>query len=154
KYTWETGELINYTLENGKLPAEKILTICTDSRKCTWFGSSEGLLWYDCARDSVLKLECEELKESVNMVAAIDSSWLLVSQPAGIYLMDLQKYYTSGDIELHLFNSSNGYMGIEPGQDGAFTDSRGNIWMTSGSEVVRLDPQKLKLNRNSLMVRF
>jgi ligand-binding sensor domain-containing protein len=154
KYNWESGKITNYTTENGRLPAEKILTIFNDPQHRTWFGSSDGLLWYDAQKDSIFRLESEELRDAVNLLAAIDSSWLLVSQPAGIYLMDLQAYHKKQEVRLHLFNSANGYMGIEPGQDGAYTDFKGNIWITSGSEVVKLNPRKLKLSSNSLKVRI
>ena len=69
----------------------------------------------------------------VSLVTSADSTWLIVGQPAGLYFMDLQEYYRSGAINLRLFNQSNGFMGVEPGQDGAFKDSKGNIWVTSTS---------------------
>jgi ligand-binding sensor domain-containing protein len=154
KYRWETGNMIHYTRKNGKLPFEKVMTIFNDPTKRMWFGTSDGLFWYDGNKDSICKVNSEELSGSVNLISAIDTSWLIVSQPVGIYLMDLQKFKNSGEVKLYLFNSENGFLGIEPGQDGAFTDSKGNIWMTSGTEVVRLDPQKLKMTGNSVHVRF
>jgi ligand-binding sensor domain-containing protein len=154
KYRWETGEIVHYTRKNGKLPFEKVMTIYNDPYKRMWLGSTDGLFWYDVNRDSICKVNHEELSGSVNLISAIDSSWLIVSQPFGIYLMDLITFGNSGEVKLYLFNSENGFQGIEPGQDGAFTDSKGCIWMTSGTEVVRLDPKKLKMSDNMLKVRF
>jgi ligand-binding sensor domain-containing protein len=154
KYRWETGEMVHYTRKNGKLPFEKVMTIFNDPYKRMWLGATDGLFWYDRKKDSICHVNSEELSGSVNLISSIDSTWLIVSQPFGIYLMDLRKFRNSGVVELFLFNSENGFQGIEPGQDGAFTDSKGFIWMTSGTEVVRLDPKKLKMTGNMLNVRF
>jgi hypothetical protein len=154
KYRWETREIVHYTRKNCRLPFEKVMTIFNDSYNRMWLGTSDGLFWYDVKRDSICQIKNEELGEAVNLISAVDTSWLIISQSVGIYLMDLQKFRDSGEVKLYLFNRENGFQGIEPGQDGAFTDSKGYIWMTSGTEVVRLDPKKLKMTGNMLNVRF
>jgi hypothetical protein len=151
RYHWDTNNLKNYN-PGGKNWG--VATQCTDYKGRTWFGSKGGLLWYDAAADSLVRINREELSDVVNMVGTIDSTWLIASQPYGVYLMDLKKYYYSGEIVLHLFNEKNGFLGEEPGQDGVFTDSKGNVWMTSGTHVVRLDPRKLKTAKYSLNVRI
>ncbi len=154
RYNWESGLLVEYNKKNGKLPADGVVTIHNDYNGRTWFGSKNGLLWYDSKTDSILKIEKEEISDEVAMVSSVDSTWLLVSQPYGIYLMDLQKYYKTGQTELYLYNEKNGFQGIEPGQDGGFTDSKGNVWMTTSTEVVKLDPKKLKPEKHLLNVRI
>jgi hypothetical protein len=151
RYNWETGKLKNYNPGGRKWG---VPTQCTDFKGRTWFGSKGGLLWYDARHDSLVRIDREELSDVVNMVGTIDSTWLIASQPFGIYLMDLQHYYRSGEVELHLFNGKNGFLGEEPGQDGAFSDSKGNVWMTSGTEVIKLDPRKLKTVKYSLNIRI
>jgi hypothetical protein len=149
-------DLKNDSLRNYKLigQANGVVTSCTDHNGRIWFGGKQGLFWYDAIADSLVKIEREELSEAVNMVTSIDSSWLLASQPYGIYLMDLKKYYQNGEVVLHLFNEKNGFIGIEPGQDGAYTDSKGNIWMTTSTELMKLDPQKLQIGNHSLAIRL
>lgn len=146
RYNWDTRETTNYTRENNRLPANGVLSIFNTPEGRTWFGSANGLLYYDSKNDSIHKIDREEISNTVSFVTAIDSTWLVFSQPTGIYLMDLKKFNRSGEVELHLFNEKNGFLGIEPGQDGAMADSRGNIWMTSSTEVVKLNPQKLEFN--------
>ena len=154
RYDPETGKLVNYNRKNGRLPADGIVTIHSDYRGRTWFGSSNGLLWYDDKADSVRPLKIPEIDGDMSIVTSIDSTWLVFSQQAGIYLMDLQKYYMNGEIALYLYNQKNGFGGIEPGQDGAFTDSKGNIWMTTATEVVKLNPKYLHPENSSLNIRF
>lgn len=153
-YDWESRKIKNYNRDNGKLPSDGILSIYTTPDGRTWFGGTHGLLWHDQKSDSIKKMESEEISGTVNFVTSIDSTWLVFSQSTGIYLMNLQKYYQSGEKELHFFNEKNGFLGIDPGQNGAFTDSKGNIWMTTSTEIVKLDPQKLDFTNYFVNVRI
>jgi ligand-binding sensor domain-containing protein len=154
RYDWESNKVFSYNESNGRFNGDGSWVIHNDYYKRVWFGTKQGLYWYDNKADSVKKLEVEELTGSVNMVGSIDSTWLITSQPYGIYLMDLQKFYKTGETELYLYNEKNGFLGIEPGQDGAFTDSKGNVWMTTSTEVVKLDPRKLNPGKYMLNVRI
>jgi len=142
RYNWDSGEIFSYNESNGRFNGGGAWVIHNDYYKHSWFSTKPGLYWYDTATDSLKNLKVEELEGSVNMVGSVDSTWLIVSQPYGIYLMDLQKYHKTGQTELYLYNEKNGFQGIEPGQDGAFTDSKGNVWMTTSTEVVKRNPRK------------
>lgn len=141
RYNWQRNTLKNYKPGDDNTG---VYTQRNDFKGRTWFGTKSGLFWYDEKSDSLCKIESDELIDAVNMLEPIDSTWLIVSQPYGIYLFDLQKYYKNGEIRLLLFNEKNGFTGIEPGQDGAFTDSKGNVWMTTSTHLMKLNPKKLK----------
>ena len=154
RYEWDTGTITNYNRDNGKLPSEGVLSIFTAPDSCTWFGGTHGLLWYDSKTDSVRKIEQEDISGAVSFVTAIGSTWLVFSQSTGIYLMDMEKFNRSQEVELYFFNENNGFLGIDPGQNGALVDSKGNIWMTTSTEVVKLDPKKLNFKNYSASVRI
>ncbi|MCE1200452.1 MAG: histidine kinase, partial [Marinilabiliales bacterium] len=151
RYDPRRDHLRNYSL-SGHLSG--CYAQCTDYKGTTWFGSRGGLFWYDAKSDSILQLKREELSDDVVAVASIDSTWLVVSQPYGIYLMDLKKYYRSGETDLHLYNEKNGFTGVEPNQDGMYLDSNNELWITTSTELVRFTPQKLNVSQNSLSVRI
>lgn len=154
KYNWETGRISNYNRTNGQLLSDGVVSIYTVPNGETWFGGLQGLHWYDQQNDAVRKLEHEEITETVNQVNSIDSTWLVFSQPAGIYLMDLKKFRKEGKVDLTLFNGRNGFGGLEPGQNGAMKDSEGKIWMTTGTEVVQLDPKSLDFHKDRVNIRI
>jgi hypothetical protein len=154
RYNWETDKFIPYGRNYGKQPSEGVISIYTVPDGTTWFGGTHGLLWYDEKNDSIRKIESDEISEIVNMVSSIDSTWLVFSQPTGIYLMDLKKFRQEKKVVLTLFNERNGFGGLEPGQNGAMKDSKGNIWMTTGTEVVKLNPKELDFKKNKINVRI
>lgn len=153
-YNWDTGKINNYTRDNGKLPCDGVSCIYQPPGGEIWFGGTQGLLRYDEKKDSILQLNTPEIQDAVNLVSSIDSTWLLFSQPTGIYLLDLKKFRKENKVELHLFNEQNGFTGLEPGQNGAVKDSKGNIWMTTGTEVVKLNPKELDFKKNNITVRI
>lgn len=154
RYNWETGQIKSYFGVNTKYPGEGVVSIYTDPTGQTWFGGTHGLLWYDERNDKIYNVDQDEIPEIVNLVSSIDSTWLVFSQPAGIYLMDLKKFRKEGKIVLTLFNERNGFGGLEPGQNGAMKDSEGNIWMTTGTEVVKLNPKQLDFKKNKINLRI
>jgi ligand-binding sensor domain-containing protein len=154
RYQPENRTLKNYNRTNGNLPSDGVLSVFTDHSGRTWFGGTDGLLWFDETSGAIQKLNSEEIQGTVNFVTSIDSAWLVFSQSEGIYLMNLPDYYRTGNIELYFFNDQNGFSGIDPGQNGSLVDSKGNIWMTTSTEVVKLDPKKLKLQKYFSAVRF
>lgn len=154
RYNYDTRELVNYNHANGRLPIDGVTSAHKTPDGRAWFAGLNGLIYYDNITNSIRKIDLGEINGSVSFITAIDSTWLVFGQSEGIYLMDLQQFNRTGKAELHLFNENNGYMGIDPGQDGAMVDSKGNIWITSSSEVVKLEPRKLDFGENSFSVRI
>jgi anti-sigma regulatory factor (Ser/Thr protein kinase) len=153
-YNWNTHKLSNYNRDNGKLPCDGVFCIHQPPTGEIWFGGTQGLLHYNAQSDSVYRIDSPEITDVVNLVSSIDSTWLLFSQPTGIYLLDLIKFRKEKKVELHLYNENNGFAGLEPGQNGAVKDSKGNIWMTTGTEVVKLNPKELDFNKTIINVRI
>ena len=145
---------VHYNRLNGRLPDDGILSIYTTPDGTTWFAGTSSLLFYDEKTDSIKKIENEYLTNPVSFVNSIDNRWLLISQSKGLYLMNLPRFRQTGKVELQLFNEQNGFLGIDPGQDGAFKDASGNIWMTTSTEVVKLNPHNLDLNYNHTSLRI
>lgn len=135
KYNWETQSFKQYE-------SRACIDIAVDSRGQVWFGTSKGLYFYDSKTDSVQKLNIPELQEVVSALIVIDEKRLLVSQPNGLYVLDLYEYHTKGNVCLSLYNETNGYLGQETGQTGMYKDSEGKIWIT-GLTLSRLDPSLL-----------
>ncbi len=145
RYTPEEDSIYNYTHENGRLPVRGIISLYRDYRGTMWLGSTKGLFHYDYETDSILKVSTTAMQEHIQFITGIDTTHLLIGVYSGLYVFDLQAYYASQDVRLNFFNRNNGYMGIEPRINDAYTDKEGNIWVGSSSITVKINPDKLRL---------
>lgn len=82
-------------------------------------------------------------EEAFYSLLFVEPHYLFLGGIKGLYIADLGKYYKSGVFETILFNQSNGFTGIECGQNGFITDSEGMVWIPTSDLVTRFDPQKL-----------
>lgn len=139
-YNWDTNRLKQYA---SSAEIINCLDAATDHSGRTWFGTQKGLYYYDKQTDSVKIINVPELQNWVLMVLPIDKSRLLLSQPDGLYILDLDEFNRNGKVILSCYNEANGYLGGEPGQAGAFKDSQGHIWITGTSALSRLNPNLL-----------
>ena len=64
--------------------------------------------------------------------------------------MDLKAWYANKKVVLKCFNHHNGFVGIEPRQNGLYKDSRGQVWVMAGAALSVIDPKKIDLTPGQL----
>lgn len=141
RYQFDKNQLKKYTFTHQEKRIRAI-DIATDFSGRVWFGANQGLFYYDRKKDSLQKFECAQLEDGVSTVFPIDEKRLLFSQPHGLYILDLESF-EKGNVKLSLYNETNGYLGNEAGQTGAFRDSEGKIWITGSYALAKIDPNLL-----------
>ena len=127
-----------------------VYSIYSDQQGNLWMGGEKGLLFYDFKKDSIISIKSTQLQNIVKSIIDFDENNLLIGAKDGLYVFNSKKYLAEGKIDLKIFNHTNGYTGIEPGFNGIFKDSKGYIWITSATDVQRLDPSKLILSDQRL----
>jgi Histidine kinase len=150
KKTWK-----EFSKKNGKMNTRIFLDMCYDSHKTLWIASVEnGLYYYNSKRDSMMIFPNDEFRDPINFVGEIDAEHLMVGGSHQIYVVDLKAWYTQNKVIIKTYNNHNGYMGMETGQHGFFRDSKGILWIASGTILSVIDPKKLNLNSDSLRTYF
>ncbi len=139
----ETGVIENYTHENGRLPCQGVYCSFLDSKDNFWLGGDHGLMYYDYDGDSIILVKSKVLLSMVKSLIDLDDRRLMLATKDGLYVLDTEQFFKSGKPDFQVFNSSNGYLGIDPGFTGMYKDSKGFIWICSSTTVDRLDPSKL-----------
>lgn len=151
RYNPDTKQFNYYNLDNHKIASKGILGLYFDWQGTLWAMSrQDGLFRYNPQKDMFEKVLTNHFDGIINLVEQIDSQHLLIGNLQGLYILNLQKFNVDGKVELKVYNHYNGYMGIEPGQLGSFRDSKGYIWITSGSVLTRMTPKELDLQRRVL----
>jgi two-component sensor histidine kinase len=140
-----------YSQENKRLTARGILGLEFDNRGTLWVATlTQGLTYLDARRDTIRNVEAPELREPANSVIQLDQNHLLIGSQRNLYIMDLRAWYDSKKVVLKCFNHHNGFLGIEPMQNGLYKDSRGQIWVMAGAALSVIDPKKIDLRAGQL----
>ncbi len=153
RYDYDRKKASHYTYENGKFPAKGVYSLCLDSRQQLWVASPKGLLRYDSTHDRFQRVLPDSVVSTVMLVGEFDKDHLIFADMKNLYVLDLAHFYRTGQVCCTVFNHFNGFMGLEPGQDGYYKDSQGYIWITSGSVLSRLDPRRIDLKTGRLQTR-
>ena len=140
-----------YNRDNHKLPTGTIMSLFFDKAGTLWAGSARrGLFKFNPQKDNFERVLADCIDGMVPIIEQFDDQHLLIADLNNLYLMPL-----SGKKEgIRCFNHHNGFMGVEPGQLGSYCDSKGKIWITSGTVLSVLDPAQLDLRPASLQARI
>ncbi len=68
---------------------------------------------------------------------------LLIAMLRGFYLMDVEGYFRTGEVQLLYYDHNNGMIGLEPVINALYIDSDGRAWMPTTECVVSFEPRKL-----------
>ncbi|MFN4147146.1 MAG: histidine kinase [Runella sp.] len=150
RYDDNTGWFEEYSRDNQRHKGACIPSMIFDKKGTLWLATMRGGLMYldtrrDTTRTFVTGIPELEGQGFVNAVGLLDDDHLLIGGLENLYVLDLKAWYEKRKVVIRGFNHHNGFMGIELGQDGFFKDSRGQMWITSGSVLSVLNPAKLSL---------
>ena len=138
---WDGKEFKNYyvnkELEGG------VVAIKKDHRENLWFGTSNGVSFYDYSTELPYQIAKSSLSESVKFIEFIDTSYVLLGESGKLFFLDLPAFYRN-EINIYTYNEDDGFSGEECLQNASFKDSKGHIWIGTTNGVIEMDPTKLK----------
>lgn len=139
--TWDGEQFENYyvdkELEGG------VVAIKKDHRENLWFGTSDGLFFYDYSTELPYQIAKSSLSESIKFIEFIDTSYVLLGGSGKLFFLDLPAFYRN-EINIYTYNEDDGFSGEECLQNASFKDSKGHIWIGTTNGVIEMDPTKLK----------
>lgn len=135
-----------YSRKEKNIPFRSFISFCNDNQGTIWTGTTDGLFYYDEPTDSFAAVAEKELNGLVLFVEMLDDEHLILGKNEGLYIINVKKFHETGKVNLKLFNHHNGFIGLEPGQNGSYKDSKGRIWIVSGSVLSYIEPKKVNLN--------
>jgi len=115
-----------------------------DGRGNMWIGNNKGLFLYNYS--TFRKANHPDLNVFVTALALVGDTGLLIGSVNGLDWLDLRSFY-AGKIRVKHFDKSNGFQGIEVGQNGFCRDSKGYYWIPTSDRVVRFDPGQITENK-------
>lgn len=154
KYNPDTKQFKYYADYNQKLAKQGVGNIVIDNRGGIWAGMmQDGLMKYNPKTDKFDFVFQKYLAQNTlcNYLGQINDNYFVIADNLNLFIIDLDELYLHGKEKVvKVLNYHNGFLGIEPGQDGFFKDSEGKIWVTSGSVLSYFDPKKLNFQPSPL----
>lgn len=123
------------------------LALYSDYKDNIWAaeGIGAGIALYDTQKRILNRVLIGSLKATVQAINAIDSSYLLIAAGDGLYILDLQAFYKSGQEYLVKFDDDNGaIIGSECGQNGIHKANDSLFYFTTNDAIMRLDAARFK----------
>ena len=141
-----------YSRENHKIEAGGVTCLFFDNQNTLWAGSlRRGLFRYNSKTDAFERVFENWLDGMILFVEQLDKNNLLIADFNNLYVVNMNQAKANKNVAaLKIFNHHNGFMGVEPGQLGSYKDSKGHIWITSGTVLSVLDPSKLDLKSKKI----
>lgn len=133
----------NLALDHTDLNSKGVFCSISDPSGIVWLGGDKGLLYYSQEKDSIVQLKSDLLQSMVKSLCFTKNNKLLIGAKDGLFLFDSNLFLETGEISIQLLNRSTGFLGLEPGFTGFFTDVDDQIWICSASSVDRLDQNKI-----------
>jgi len=142
KYDIETNQLTQYASSTDLFPIQGAVCGLRDQDGRLWFGSRDGLCFFNEEKQMFQKIE--QLKNySFSSMIQTDSNKYLLNTLDGLMMADLSDYSAEKKIQYHIYTESNGFEALEPGQNGLYQDDEGLVWTTSATNVISFDPDDI-----------
>ncbi|MCP9770316.1 hypothetical protein EGI22_20615 [Lacihabitans sp. LS3-19] len=139
-----------YSIAKKNIPFKGFITMFEDADSILWAGTTSGLYYYVESDDSWKQVLPNQIKKFVTLIGEISEDKLIIGVDEGLMILDRHKLKAGQAALIKLYNYHNGFDGLEPGQNGLFKDSKGRLWITSGSILSYLEPDKLDLDNSQL----
>lgn len=153
RYNPETRRFTYYAAKSGRNPFTNVAILFFDHNGGLWAGSLwEGLLKYNEKSDRFEPVFEKYLKDRpATSIIQLSEKYLMVTNGRELLVLDLEAFYKNGTEKVvKVLNQYNGFIGMDTGQNGLFKDSKGRIWITSGTVLSVLDPAQLSLEPQPL----
>ncbi len=149
RYNPDTKTISYYSQENGLSATKKAAVLKKDSYGGMWVGTFfDGLGHYNPKTNKIKKVFESYFKgQSTLYLGQISADYFIVGDKLNLCVIDLKAFYTKGQEKIiRIFNQHNGFVGLEPGQNGFYKDSQGRVWVTSGTVLSYFEPSKMKFD--------
>lgn len=116
-------------------------SLVTDSLNTVWAATSKGLL--KILDDTLYYLKGINKPTELTSVIIDNHNKLYASGQTSLYVLNLTKHYQGTQNQLKSFGFNDGYFGESPQQDAFFKDKKGNLWLPTGYNVIKIFPDQL-----------
>lgn len=153
RYHIPTGKIHSFHLGENGVPLDGAGSVQNDPGHGLWFGSSEGLFYYSNQAQQFRKVAEGIVAGRVSNLQVVDS-FLMIGSISGLHVLHLPTFHKEGKEWLKAYNQNNGFLGIEPDQNGAYLDRQGNYWVICFNQIARIPREDITMEDYPSRVRI
>jgi serine phosphatase RsbU (regulator of sigma subunit) len=151
KYNHET--IVKYNKNNG-FTDKRVISIAQDTSGNIWFGTDEGVFIYNFINFKKIDHNNGLAANNVYFILFDKANDLWVGTTKGIDKINVQKYNSTGKIEIRHFDKDDGLKGMECNRNAKFRDQDGNLWFGTIKGVSVYNPHFAKINAKEALTRI
>lgn len=139
QYIYKNSSLVPYHPERNR----GAISMTKDFQGNIWKGTMLGLFLDNDTS------ETEPFPDKIKgMIASvfIQHPYIMAATINKLYIVNIDSFYSNPQTPVYEFNSGNGYIAMDGGQNGFCADREGKIWYTVTDKVLRFSPEDLVTN--------
>ena len=139
QYIYKNSSLVPYHPERNR----GAISMTKDFKGNIWKGTMLGLFLDNGTA------ETEPFQDKIKgMIASvfIQHPYLMAATVNKLFVVNIDSFYSNPQTPVYEFNSGNGYIAMDGGQNGFCADREGKIWYTVTDKVLRFSPEDLVSN--------
>lgn len=124
-------------------PQNGVICMTKDSQNNIWLGGRDGLWLYRSETNSYKRVDNELIKSNIAALISPTPNLLIIGTSREVYILNLKNFYTSGELEMKLYNYRNGFIAEEVCQNGFLLDGN-NLIIPSATNTSVINLKKIK----------
>lgn len=151
---WKSqGRKLERVFDVDSLLSSDLTAICDGPQDHLIIGSNSGEVFVAGSEKDTFRVfhtfskEDGILGNSISWLFVCDSNKLWIGTNLGINILNLDSLYINGKAIIQNMNHEEGYTTLAAQK--AVSDSRGNLWLTDGDQLVKLNREKFLTGQNS-----
>ncbi len=139
------------TLVKG--PKNGVIAMTKDHLNNIWLGGKDGLWLYRSDKDNFERVDNGFISNNIAAIISPNPNLLVIGTSREIFILNLKRYYLSGELELKLYNYHNGLIAEEICQNGFLLEGT-KLIIPSTTNTSVLDLEKINFNTEFSEVRI
>lgn len=136
-FMYDGNTIANYG-KKLKINTDAFLAFEKDKEGNIYFGTFEGVIMYDGKNIFHFNEQQGMASDLVYcMVFDEQEKYLWVGSNQGVDKVNISKFKSTGEIEIHNFNKEEGFTGVECNSHGAYRDESGNLWFGTVNGLIK-----------------
>ncbi len=143
QYNRQTKKFSKLISENDPGPKNGVITMTKDYLDNIWLGGRDGLWLYRNETKTYKRIDEGFIESNIAAIISPNPNLLVFGTSRELYILNLQKFYSSGKLEMKLYNYHNGFIAEEVCQNG-FLLNGSKLIIPSTTNTSVLDLNKIR----------